>query len=149
MQNKYLDMIIIEPLKDLTEKALESYSNKNKIEEANKVAELVVAKLKKKKLLTQQTQQTFVDVLLSAALLHNLFYDKEDWTSLFVARKMLEDLNHEYKVPFAMLDALCSTIEGQLGDDTPVPNCTPKPNTPTEMFSECVWIVKEAPNVFN
>lgn len=137
-----IDFIQIDELRTFTLKALEKHGTVEKLKEANQVADLVKGLLIHKRLLDEYTHQSFVDIMLSAALLHNLFYDENDWTTLFHARRDLTPLAEELKINSQALDALFHTIEGQLGDRTPVTECIPKPGTPTELFSYAVWLNK-------
>ena len=143
MNSKYIDFMQIPELKEFTQKALEKYGDKNKLTEGESVAHILIGLLRKKKMLTENTHQSFVDVLVSAALLHNLFYDPEDWKTLFSARQHLEELGRECEVGNNFTSAIFQTIESQLGEDTPVPNCKPIDNSPTELFSYAVWFAKE------
>lgn len=143
-ESKYIDKIAVPEIKEFTEKALEEYNaSAEKIQEADQVAEILLGLLKKKKLITDNSHQSYVDVLISACLLHNLFYDPEDWTSLFWARRELTPLAAECGMNSQFRDAIFQTIESQLGEDTPVPNCKPVANSPTELFSYAIWFAKE------
>jgi KaiC/GvpD/RAD55 family RecA-like ATPase len=140
---KMLDTILIPQLLDFTIEALNQYSNEELLLEANKVASTVHQILRKKKLLDENTHQSFVDVLTSAALLHNIFYKKDDFTTLYIARKELDSLVKETGIPQQVSDTIFQTIEAQLGDDTPVPTSKPPVGSPTEVFAYAVWVVKE------
>jgi uncharacterized protein (UPF0147 family) len=76
-------------------------------------------------------------------LLHNLFYDSEDFTTLFKARQVLDPVAEEQKIPQEVRNALFQAIEAQLGDSTPVPLCRPAANSPTELLAWAVWFAKE------
>ena len=114
----------------------------NKLKEANNVIEVVEQMLKKKKQISENNVQSFVVVIFAAGLLHNMFYDGSI-TSLFLAREKLEPLARKYNIPDNYIEALFQTIEAQLGEDTPVPQCKPIPNSPTELFAWACWFVKE------
>lgn len=137
------DLIINDNIKEFTERSVKEFGSIEKSEQANKVAEVLIKLLKRKKLMDENTHQTFVDILLSAAFIHNLFYTKEDWTTLFHARRDLEKLAAKCCINKQMADALFHTVESQLGEETPLTECMPKPNTPTDLFSIAVWIAKE------
>lgn len=138
-----LNMIKIEPLNDFTVMCVNAYGSDEKLAEANKVGDIVIQMLMKKNLINQNAQQSFVDILLSAAILHNLFYDSEDITTLFKARQMLDPVAEEQNIPQEVRNALFQTIEAQLGEETPVPLCKPAVNSPTELFAWAVWFAKE------
>lgn len=143
--NKYtvLDMIKIDQLSDFTVMCINAYGSEEKLTEANKVGDITIQMLMKKNLINKNAQQSFVDIMLSAALLHNLFYDGEDLTTLFKARQILDPIAEEQNIPQEVRNALYQTIEAQLGEATPVPLCKPAPNSPTELFSWAVWFAKE------
>lgn len=139
----FFDMIIVPELRDFAADMINTYGSEEKLFEANKVADILVAMLKKKGLLKGTVQQSFIDVLIVSALLHNLFYDESDWTTLYIARSTIEPIARDGGIPQQVLDAIFQTIEAQLGDDTPVPTSRPQPNTPTELFTWAVWFAKE------
>ncbi len=137
-----IDFILVDELKQLVELALEEHGLEEKLIQANQVADMIIEKLTYDKLLSEQTHQTFVDIMVSAALLHNLFYKEEDWRTLFDAKFYLEPVAEDLKINHQITETLFHTIQGQLGAKTPVVDCIPKPGTPTEMFANIVWTVK-------
>ncbi|MED1125382.1 hypothetical protein [Bacillus atrophaeus] len=143
-----IDFIVIDELREFALTGLERFGTTKKLEEANRVADVLRDLLVHKNLLDEHTHQSFVDILMVSALLHNLFYDEKDWTTLFHARRELEPIAEEVGINAQSnkqsLDALYHTIEGQLGDQTPVTECIPKPATPTELFSYAVWFAKQS-----
>ena len=143
MKSEYVDFMQVPELKEFTQRALDEYGTEEKLTEGESVAHVILGLLRKKKMLTEQTHQSFVDVLVSAALLHNLFYDPQDWKTLFSARQKLLPVAQECGVGYNFYSAIFQTIESQLGEDTPVPNCKPIDNSPTELFTYAVWFVKE------
>lgn len=138
-------------LVDFTIEALNVYGSETTIEEANKVGDVILQILKKKKLIQEGFHQTFVDVLLCSALLHNLFFDSSkavkdaalEWENIFTARRILEPRAWNMGIERVVTDAIFTTIESQLGEDTPVTVCIAKPNTPTELFATACWVAKE------
>lgn len=137
--HRHIDNIAIEQLKEFVIDSLEAHGNIEQLKKANKVADIITDLLVKKKLVNEHTHQSFVDVLISAAMLHNLFYKENDWTTVFHARRDLMPIAKKHKINEQVLEALFSTIEGQLGEDMPVKNCIPNPGTPTELFAYAVW----------
>jgi hypothetical protein len=145
---QFLDLIKIRELHEFAIDCINMSGSEEKLEEANKVADVLVSLLKKKKLLTYSSQQSFIDVLLTSVFLHNLFYDKDDWRTLFDARKILEPIAKEKGITSQISDAIFQTVEAQLGDDSPLPLIKPPANSPTELFSYSIWFAKEyAPQV--
>ena len=130
-------------LQDFVKKALDVYSNTNKLNIANQVADILLAMLKKRKQITDgENFKPWVEVMIAAALLHNLFYDAT-LTSLFMAREKLQPFADECNVPQNASYSIFQAIECQLGDDTPIESCRPIPSTPNELFAWSCWFVEE------
>lgn len=143
---KYFDKISLEEIKNFTAYALSEYGSEEKLAKANKVAAVVIDLLKEKGLLNENANQVFVDVLIASCLMHNLFIEKNNWVSLFYARKTLEDKAEDFGVTKNLSDAVFQTIEAQMWDASPVPLIKPSPNTPTELLAIAVWIVNNIEN---
>ena len=137
-----IDFIAIDELREFALDSLEKYGTIEKLEKANEVADVVRGLLVHKHLLDEHTHQSFVDIMLAAAMVHSIYYDEDDWVTLFHARKHLDPIAKEMQINPQAMDALFHTVEGQLGDRTPVSECIPKPGTPTELFAYAVWFVK-------
>ncbi len=137
-----IDFIVMDEIREFVLTSLEKFGTIEKLIEANVIVDVLKDLLVKKKLLSEQSHQSFVDVMVGAALLHNLFYKKEDWRTLLDARYYLESIGEESKVNPMMLNALFSTIEAQEGEDCPITELIPKPGTPTELFAYTAWFVK-------
>jgi hypothetical protein len=150
-QYSIIDRILEPQLEVFVIQAINTYGDSEKLEEANKLGDVIIQMLKKKNLISEFDHQSFVDVLLAAALTHNLFFDAKayyakadvNWEKIFIARRELVSIALELGIPDPVMDALFSTIEAQLGEDMPVISCIAKPNTPTEMFAYACWISKE------
>ena len=145
---KYINYITIDSLYNFTIDCLKQFGSELQIRCANEVIKVVEAMLKKKKQITDNNVQSFVVIIIVAGLLHNLFYKKDNLTTLFEAREKLEPLAHKYNIPSNYTEALFQTIEAQLGEDTPVSNCKPVPNSPTELFSWACWFVHEYNGIY-
>lgn len=122
--------------------SLSEYGTEDKLAEANEVADVTVGMLRKMKQITDHGSQTFVEIMIAAALTHNLFYDGTT-SSLYKAREVLQPIAKEAGLPDNGSDGIFQAIEAQLGHDTPVPTSKPIPGTPTELFAWAVWFVKE------
>lgn len=125
----------------------------------NKVAEIVLDLLIRKELLTPQNHQTYVDSLLVAAFLHNAYYGKEESfddysigfdsniSALLKARQEFDEIADmdDYKfgpIPEQFREMIWDTIEGQLGDCTPMAKTKPSPNSPQDLFATAIWLTK-------
>lgn len=146
----YLEVIKIEQVKEFVGRSLEAFGSDEKFDEANQVADVVYKMLQKRKLVNSYTDQTFVDYMLAACLLHNLFVDsnkviagEESWVKVFDARAHLISLADECGVHNSGIEAIFAPIEAQLGPDMPALANVPKPGTPTELIADAIWFVKE------
>lgn len=140
----YAEKVISPELKMFMEKAVEKYGNEEQKKESNKVADIMYQMLEKRRYISKNHHEIHVDILLVSALMHNLFFDPNDYTTLYKARFELDKLAEECEVRESMADLIFDTIESQLGEDPRVPaGSRPKPNTPQELFSNAVWFAKE------
>lgn len=147
-KNRFLNFIKVKDLKIFAEKCLE-HAEYEITEYENKVAELALNFLIRKELLTPGNHQTYVDALLIASLLHNIYFDKKHIsTSLFKAREEfdhiadLEDIYEFGPLPEQMREMIWDTIEGQLGDCTPMSKTKPTPNSPQDLFATAVYVIR-------
>lgn len=146
---RYLDFIKVNDLKLFTEECLKK-ANYNITEYENKVAEIAMDFLIRKELLTPDNHQTYVDALLVAAMLHNIYFDETKMvTSLFKAREEFDEIAgkegiYQYgPLPEQMREMVWDTIEGQLGDCTPMSKTKPSPNSPQDLFATAVYIARQ------
>ena len=132
---QHLKSIQDEKIKELTNKAF--CQNGEFQTDAVNVADWVDFVLTNDKLIAENSHALFVDVLKSAALLHNLTYSygKDEFDEVFKTRKILFELNKSINIPETYLESICQTIEGQLGKDHPMVLLIPNPNTPGAHFS--------------
>ena len=146
---RYLDFIKVNDLKLFTEECLKK-ANYEITEYENKVAEIAMDFLIRKELLTPDNHQTYVDALLVAAMLHNIYFDEANMvTSLFKAREEFDEIAgkegiYQYgPLPEQMREMVWDTIEGQLGDCTPMSKTKPSPNSPQDLFATAVYIARQ------
>ena len=151
---RFLDFIKVDDLKLFTEECLKK-AGYEITEYENKVAEIAMDFLIRKELLTPDNHQTYVDALLVAAMLHNIYYyEKHLMTSLFKARDEFDEKAgkegiYQYgPLPEQMREMVWDTIEGQLGDCTPMSKTKPSPNSPQDLFATSVWIVRNTKHWF-
>lgn len=142
---KLIKCFKIDALANLTIDILNEYSNKDKLNNANEIGDLLLFLLKEKGLLTDNVQQTYVDILIASCLLHNIIPVNEDnWHDVYLIRNII---NKHYKnyldIPISAIDMLCETIESQLGTKMPIKGSQPNPNTPGELFSLAVVIINK------
>lgn len=137
-----IEQIKIPEIKNFTIESLVRHGDGTSTEIAEKVAEVVYAQLEEKGLISEQANQSFVDVVISAALLHDLF-KTEEWIFIFDARRYLTEVAERVGLPESAQNAIFETIEAQLGDKTPIAKLRPQPGTPTELFAYAVWFVNK------
>lgn len=141
---RYLNFIAVEDLISLIKKCYEKAGKDlSNIEYENKVCEVLIDHLIRRGLLDTQAHQNFVDLLLTSAFLHNLYFDEEDVIfSILKARVELDSIAEEMGLPEQIREAIWQGVEEQLGDATPVKKLKPSPNTPQELLAECIFIAK-------
>lgn len=131
-------------VKDFVTECLQRYGCIAQLLAAIKVKNCLLNMLAKQKLYAPGQVTTLVEVLKTAALLHNLFYTEDYfWPDLFTARLELKPIADKYTVADEIQSAIFQTIEAQMGQDMPVPLCRPTPASPTELFAWAVWFVNE------
>lgn len=130
-------------IKNFVLESLRMYGSDKKLSKAGKVATILLDMLaKRKQIIKGQELKPWVEIMVAAALLHNLFYDGSV-TSLFKAREKLQTVADFCKLPSNGSYAIFQAIECQLGDDTPIESCRPIPSTPNELFAWACWFVDE------
>lgn len=138
-----LEKYILDPsLKEFTEKSVEIYGSPKKIEQAEKVIDVLLAMLKKMKQVNDQNIPVWVGVLVSAAYIHNLFYDGT-LASVFAPREKLMSIIRECEVPINASSMIFQAVEGQLAEDMPVESCQPRGDSPNRIFAWACWFVEE------
>ena len=143
---RYIEFIKMDDLRLFCTKCMEK-ANKEPSLLNNKVAELMLDLMIRKELLTPDNHQTYVDALLIAAQLFNIYYNnnKDDVHELFRARREFDEIAdldcYEFgPLPEQFREMVWDTIEGQLGDCTPMSKTKPSPNTPQDLFATAVWM---------
>lgn len=145
--NRFIEFIKMNDLRLFCIKCMEK-ANKAPSEYNNNVAEFVLDLMIRKELLTPDNHQTYVDALLIAAQLFNIYYNsnnEDEIQELFRARKEFDEIAdldcYEYgPIPEQFREMVWDTIEGQLGDCTPMAKTKPSPNTPQDLFATAVWM---------
>ena len=153
--NRFLNFIKVNDLRTVAKECLKK-ANYEITEYENKVAEIAMDLLIRKDLLTPDNHQTYIDALLIAAILHNVYFDEEKMsTSLFKAREEFDevaDMDELYEygaIPEQFREMVWDTIEGQLGDCTPMAKTKPSPNSPQDLFATAVYVVRNSKRWFN
>ena len=139
MYKDYIDLIKDKQIKMLVEEATKEYGNKDLEKDSTEIAKLLIFILKEDKIYSDNNYVLFVDILIAAALLHNITYKygTDDYTNLFKTRQLLNKINDEKEiyVPMNYMDLIVQPIEGQLGKNHPISLLIPSPNSPGSQFS--------------
>lgn len=138
--SKYLNMITDPLLKEFIAKSLNNHKEedfKDKLKDSNGVAEWLIFLLKDDKILSEGANAYFVELLITAAFIHNIDYSygEEDWTKIFNPRKATEKIAQDLGLIGNTIDAIYQAVEGQLGKDNPNKLLHPNPNSPTAHFA--------------
>lgn len=148
--NRFIEFIKTPDLRLFCEKCIEK-ANKTITLYNNDVAEFVLDLMIRKELLTPSNHQTYVDALLIAAHLFDTYYNpanREEVCELFRARQEFDEIAdldcYEYgPIPEQFREMVWDTIEGQLGDCTPMSKTKPSPNTPQDLFATAVFMASK------
>ena len=139
---RYLLKIHTPALAAFAQEAVSKYGTEAKLQEANRVIDVLTALYTKEGIIRPNCDPYFIELMETAAFAHNLFYDGS-WISCFTAREKLTDLAKQCDIKGEHIEHIFTIIEGQLGTDMPVAGARPNPNTPVDDFAFCCWIVKE------
>ena len=146
---RHINNIQEESLKNFAIKAISDFSNPAKLEKANRLVDITIEMLKKRKQIKDgEPYQVWVEIIITAGLISNIFYDKEHLSTLFLAREKLLPIAKECKVPDNGAVAIFSAVEAQFGDDTPVEACRPAPGTPNELFAWAKWFQEKLETIY-
>lgn len=138
----WLDRFENEPFKKFIHDALVRYGTQDKFEEAVRLIRVIRALYTKRKIIADNVNPYFVELMETAAFIHNLFFDGS-WISCFMARDKLYDSATAAGIKGEHVEHIFTIVEGQLGVDMPVAGVRPNPNSPVEDFALCCWITKE------
>lgn len=138
----WLDKFENEPFKKFIHDALMHYGTQDKFKEAVKLIRIIRALYTKRKIIADNVNPYFIELMETAAFIHNLFFDGS-WISCFEARNKLYESAVTAGIKGENIEHIFTIVEGQLGVDMPVAGARPNPNSPVEDFALCCWIVKE------
>jgi len=135
-----------ETIRSIIEETINEYGSKEseKFRYANEVAYWAYKLLVQRHLVTEGAQQSFVDLILGAALIHNIFINEDDENAayqVFEARKNLTNFFKEKRMPDDFANYIFKIIECQYGEDSPVPETRPTPDTPQATVAMAKFIV--------
>ena len=142
---------MIDMIKDpIIKEAIENLLNKDdidalKAEYAEEVAYWSYKLLEQRHLISEGTQQSFVDLIIGAALIHNMFIDEDSEDApymVFEARRRLTGYFENNGVSREYSNYIFKIIEGQFGEESPVPEVRPAADTPQNIVAQSKFIVK-------
>lgn len=114
------------------------------VEKADKELDVVMKMLEDSGQYKEGNPRTWVDVIVSAAFIYELFWNEEHpITSLYMPRelimeRMADSLSY-CDCDYSILMALFETVECARGCRTKVQKCMPVPNSPQQVLGDAVW----------
>lgn len=141
-ENNYLAMYTEENLKQFTVESLEKYGSLATIKESEEVIKVMLAMFTKMKQVNKQNRPVWIELLITAAYIHNLFYDGT-LESLIRTREKLMPLVLKHRIPINGAAMIFQAVEGQLGEDMPIEACQPRGDSPNRIFAWACWFVEE------
>lgn len=138
-----IQSIKLDLIKDFTEAVLTEHGSGKPTVVAEKVAEVTYDMLEEKGLVQEHGNQTFVDIMLAAALLHDVFPAQDNWANVYQARYNFPAVGEKVEIPLSLQEGIYEAIEAQLGFAMPVMKSRPQPGTPQEIFANAVWTVNK------
>lgn len=136
------ERILDNNIKNFVLAACDRYGRGNKMKEADAVGQILYELLTDKGFAGEGIKhQVFVDVLLGAAMVHNMFYDDEHISTLYLTREKLSELAGTMNpIAHELQDAIYQAIEAQDGDLSVVLGSKPSPNSPPELMAQAKLI---------
>ena len=141
-ENRHLATLTDPRLKEFAMKALKSYGTPEDVDTASEIADVMIAMFTKMKQVNEQNRPIWIECLITAAFVHNLFYDGT-LPSIFMVREKLTPLAEECDVPINGAALIFQAVEASLGNDMPVESCQPGAGTPNAIFAWACWFVEE------
>ena len=141
-ENNYLATYTEKNLKQFTAESLEKYGSLATIKESEEVIKVMLAMFTKMKQVNEQNRPIWIELLITAAYIHNLFYDGT-LESLVRTREKLMPLILKHQVPVNGAAMIFQAVEGQLGEDMPIESCQPRGDSPNRIFAWACWFVEE------
>ena len=142
-KNKFeaINLIKDESIAKFVNEVFKRYPDDKKQEEATKVVNELMRLLEWKRQIAPNNIPVWVEVVIAAALIHNIFYDGT-LTGIFKARQELATLATECNVPVNGASLIFQAIESQLGLDMPVESCQPDFDSPKGLLALACWLIK-------
>lgn len=144
IKNEDIRNIIIDTINDFG--ARDNYAM---LGNAEQVAFWSYKLLESRNMVSEGTQQTFVDLVIAAAMIHNLFINEsvEDYKYMvFEARRILTPYFKEKGMPNDYAGYIFSMIEGQYGESSPVASVKPNPDTPQSIIATAKFFIDNLEN---
>lgn len=141
-----LEIIVDENIRNFVTEALILHGTKAKLKTANKVANYIYRRFSYKGYINEAGQQKFVDLVIAAAFLHNLFFNRKEISTLFICRDKLMSLEYKHNV-YADAAYIYRCIEAQIGEVHPIEKIKPLPNSPESELADAVYVVGDYKNI--
>ena len=141
MDYRIVDTIQNEELKDFVKDFITNNSTEDKVNEANQIADIMMMLLVREGKIQPGVYQSFIDIALAASLLHNIYYDRNDITTLLKLRKEVYSLEISNDIT-SLIEGTIQMCEQQDGKYTVIPQLVPREMTLEKLFSEAIWLNK-------
>lgn len=151
MTYKYVKEIQNEKLREIITDILDKYSKASLYEDAENIIDILLAWYEER-MIYNGTKNTFTDIMISAAYLHNIFNgEKDSWLSIFKPREQFQKMFITSGDEETMKNSehIFSIVEGQMGVHTPIPSCRPNADNPVNDFANAIWFNKYVKNKLN
>lgn len=125
-------------LREFIQNYVGKYSNDDKVIEANKIGDIVIASLIRDGHIQPNQYMQGVDIVLSATMLHNIYYDRSDITTLLKLRREI----YKEEIPdtvYPFIAPILETVEAQDGMSCPVPKLSPDKFSMAKYLAESKW----------
>ena len=141
MDYRIVDTIQNKELKDFVKDFITNNSTEDKVNEANQIADIMMMLLVREGKIQPGVYQSFIDIALAASLLHNIYYDRNDITTLLKLRKEVYSLEISNDIT-SLIEGAIQMCEQQDGKYTVIPQLVPREMTLEKLFSEAIWLNK-------
>lgn len=141
MDYRIVDTIQNKDLKDFVKDFITNNSTEDKVNEANQIADIMMMLLVREGKIQPGVYQSFIDIALAASLLHNIYYDRNDITTLLKLRKEVYSLEISNDIT-SLIEGAIQMCEQQDGKYTVIPQLVPREMTLEKLFSEAIWLNK-------
>lgn len=138
IESKAFKNIVHPELKEVLEEIAQTYLTESSVTDAIKIADLTEFLMRDELLVQDGVQSPLLDLMIFAAFVHNMKFDRniQEWMDVFLARKELNNCEKFMEMPKNYRDAILQCVEQQCGKHAPVENMHPISSTPQYHFAK-------------